>query len=84
MDYLLEMRWAVVSLEGLKLTFDLRHASGCGENFPVGFCLSQLTPIACHGGRFRTEVLGGWTMNALGFQGWRVTPSDKPDPVPRE
>ena len=58
----------MVFLEMLKLTFDLRHAAGCGEDFPVGFRFPWPAAIACHGARFRTEVLGRWSIDALGFQ----------------
>ena len=54
--------------EVLKLTFDRRHAAGCGEDFPVAFRFPQTAAIACHGRRFRTEVLGCQAIDALGFQ----------------
>ena len=58
----------IVPLEVLKLTFDLCHAVGCGEDFQVAFRFPQSAAIAAHGGRFRTEVLGGGTINSLGSQ----------------
>jgi hypothetical protein len=33
-------------LEVLKLTFDLRHAAGCGQDFQVGFRLAWPVAVA--------------------------------------
>ena len=57
-----------MGFEVLELTFDLRDAAGCGEDFPVGFRFPRSAAIAGHGGRFWTEVLSGRTINPLGFQ----------------
>jgi hypothetical protein len=58
----------MVFLEVLKLAFDLRHATGCGEYFAVGFRFPRSATIARHSGCFWTEVLGRWSVNSLGFQ----------------
>jgi len=60
-----------MGFEVLELTFDLRHAAGCGDDFPVGLRFPRSEAIAGHSDRFWTEVLGRWSINPLGFQ--RVT-----------
>jgi hypothetical protein len=60
-----------IGFEVLKVTLDLRHAAGCGEDFPVGFRFPLSAAIAGHSDCFRTEVLGRRSINSLGFQ--RVT-----------
>ncbi len=57
-----------MGFELLELTFDLRDAAGCGEDFPVGFRFPRSAAIAGHSDCFRTEVLGRRSVNTFGFQ----------------
>ena len=57
-----------MGFEVLELTFDLRHAAGCGEDFPVGLRFPRSAAIAGHSDRFWTETLGRRSINSLGFQ----------------
>ena len=57
-----------IRFELLKLTFDLRHVAGCGEDFTVGFRFPRSAAIASHSDCSWTEVLSRWAINPLNFQ----------------